>query len=579
MVKGVSAYDKTWTNTVGGDTWTLVNFNNNNKQWTYVKCGWKSQATIATIVNNDPYTELITKVVVTYDAVSNVNTTYLEVASDDKFTNAQKIEVKVPVKGDVEYTIPKPVRNSYYRLTVDNKQVKKSGSVQISKITYYKSTVQGTKTATTVSFGKGDNIIKKDADAAELITYSNPATVKNADGNVISGAAVTYSSSDKDHADVDANGDVTVDPTVAGVYTITASYAGDDNNYESQAAYTIAVISGTGTEDDPYTVADGEYIINNNLYDKFGKSVYTKGTISKIDEVSAKFKNATYYISDDGSVTNQLQVFRGKYLNAADFTTADQIAVGDIVLVKGDLTLYNNNPEYATDNSIVKFYPRNITLDEENSNDIKAGHNVTATLKRTFNANAWNTLVLPFNLTAEQISAAFGASAKVAAYTGATANADNTYTLNFTSATAITANVPVFIYGAENKADGYTFTGVEVKAAEPTQKAENFNFVGTYAKTTVPAGNYFINMENKLFKAGDDKTNISATRATFQPTGTAATAKGLGFRIAGDGETTAINAVTIQKDAGKAAYNLSGQRVNGAYKGIVIQNGKKSIQK
>lgn len=228
----------------------------------------------------------------------------------------------------------------------------------------------------------------------------------------------------------------------------------------------------------------------------------------------------------------------------------------------------------------MKFYPRNITLDEENSNDIKAGHNVTATLKRTFNANAWNTLVLPFNLTAEQISAAFGLKREgCSIHRSCTANADNTYTLNFNSATAITANVPVFIYGAENKADGYTFTGVEVKAAEPTQKAENFNFVGTYAKTTVPAGNYFINTENKLFKAGDDKTNISATRATFQPTGTAATAKGLGFRIAGDGETTAINAVTIQENAGKAAYNLSGQRVNGAYKGIVIQNGKKFMQK
>lgn len=97
--KNVQDYTSTWTNTVDGDTWTLDKFNNNNiktndKPWNFVRCGSKKTASIATIVNNDPYPELITKVVVTYDAVKNVNTTYLEVASDAKFTNAQKVEVK-----------------------------------------------------------------------------------------------------------------------------------------------------------------------------------------------------------------------------------------------------------------------------------------------------------------------------------------------------------------------------------------------------------------------------------------------------------------------------------------------------
>ena len=68
--------------------------------------------------------------------------------------------------------------------------------------------------------------------------------------------------------------------------------------------------------------------------------VYVTGKISQIDEVSTQFGNATYYISDDGTTANQLQVFRGKYLNNEKFTAEDQIKVGDEVKIAGVLTNY-----------------------------------------------------------------------------------------------------------------------------------------------------------------------------------------------------------------------------------------------
>lgn len=68
--------------------------------------------------------------------------------------------------------------------------------------------------------------------------------------------------------------------------------------------------------------------------------VYITGKISQIDEVSAKFGNATYYISDDGTTANQLMVFRGRYLNNEKFTAEDQIKVGDEVKIAGVLTNY-----------------------------------------------------------------------------------------------------------------------------------------------------------------------------------------------------------------------------------------------
>lgn len=589
MEKNIQDYTSTWTNTVGTDTWTIVNFNNNNKGWTYIRCGRKKAASVATITNKAPYDQPITKVVVTYDEVSNVNTTYLEVASDANFkSNVQKITIAAPKAGDVEYTVATPTANSYYRLTVDNKKGS-NGSVQISKVTYYASSVEPGKTATKVTFEKGDYTVKQDADATDLLSYTNVATVTNADGNPIDGATVNYSSSDKDHADVDANGKVTIDPTIAGTYTITASYDGDDTYATSSAIYTITVqedlgLTGAGTEADPYTVADALKILNKKKEAEFGKNVYVKGTISRVVSTTPqeKYGSLTYDISDDGQDENFLNVYGGLKKGAAKFTSASEIAVGDIVLLKGDLQTYGSTPELNKNNTLEKFYERPETFDENSTKStVAAGHNVTATLKRTFNDNAWNTLVLPFDLTADQIAAAFGADAKVAAYTGATAGADGTYTLNFKEATTITANTPVFIHSAQNNADGYTFTGVEVKNATPTQTADGFNFVGTYTATTVPVGNYFINSSNKFFKAGDDKTNIKGTRATFEPVGAATSAKGLGFNVTEDGTTTAINSITMQEELNVNApmYNLAGQQVTKAYKGVILQNGKKFINK
>lgn len=457
------------------------------------------------------------------------------------------------------------------------------------KITY--DNASSGKTATKVTFEKGDYTVKQDADATDLLSYTNVATVKDADGNPIDGATVTYSSSDKDHADVDANGKVTIDPTTAGTYTITASYAGDDTYASSSAIYTITVqedlgLTGAGTEADPYTVADALKILNKKKEAEFGKSVYVKGTISRVVSTTPHetYGSLNYDISDDGQDENFLYVFGGLKKGSVKFTSASEIAVGDIVLLKGDLQTYvkQNTPELNSNNTLEKFYERPETFDETSTEStVAAGHNVTATLKRTFNDNAWNTLVLPFDLTAEQIAAAFGADAKVAAYTGATAGADGTYTLNFKEATTITANTPVFIHSAQNNADGYTFTGVEVKNATPTQTADGFNFVGTYTATTVPVGNYFINSSNKFFKAGDDKTNIKGTRATFEPVGAATSAKGLGFNVTEDGTTTAINSITMQEELNVNApmYNLAGQQVTKAYKGVILQNGKKFINK
>lgn len=209
------------------------------------------------------------------------------------------------------------------------------------------------------------------------------------------------------------------------------------------------------------------------------------------------------------------------------------------------------------------------------------GQGMTVILKRKFNHGAWNTLVLPFDLTAEQIKAVFGDDVKVAAYTGAVTDGSNdeAYTLNFKQVTSIAANVPVMIYGAKENPAGYTFTDVDIKDAEPAMDGNGFNFVGTYVSTTVPMGNFFINSRNEFYKAADERTLLKGTRATFAPVGSdASAAKSMNLSI--DGTTfTAVGTIALPvADAKAPVYNLAGQRVGKAYKGIVIQNGKKFMQ-
>ena len=72
------------------------------------------------------------------------------------------------------------------------------------------------------------------------------------------------------------------------------------------------------------------------------------------------YKDINYYISDDGSENNTLYVYRGKNLDNSDFTSADQLQVGDEVIVYGKLQKYKNNtsgeivPEMAQGNYLVK---------------------------------------------------------------------------------------------------------------------------------------------------------------------------------------------------------------------------------
>lgn len=138
--ESIGTYTSDWTATIGSNSWRIVNFNNNNNKWTYIKCGHKTTANVATIANKNSYTAAIKKVVVSVDQVLNTSkvSTKLEVATDESFTNIVETVNATIAVGDVEYVVSSPQVNCYYRLTFDNQALggNSNGNVQISKVKY-----------------------------------------------------------------------------------------------------------------------------------------------------------------------------------------------------------------------------------------------------------------------------------------------------------------------------------------------------------------------------------------------------------------------------------------------------------
>ena len=123
-------------------------------------------------------------------------------------------------------------------------------------------------------------------------------------------------------------------------------------DYDNKEDAPVVEYEHAGTKEDPYSVADALKLIG-TLNGATSETKYVKGIISKIEEVSTSFGNASYYISDDGTETEQLFVYRGFYLDNAKFTSADQIAVGDEVVITGKLKEYNGTKEFDANNNIV----------------------------------------------------------------------------------------------------------------------------------------------------------------------------------------------------------------------------------
>lgn len=198
---------------------------------------------------------------------------------------------------------------------------------------------------------------------------------------------------------------------------------------------------------------------------------------------------------------------------------------------------------------------------------------------RDFTMNQPCTVCLPFALTAEELEKV-GKAYTLSAVNGSTAT--------FTPVTAIEAYKPYLLIPSDG---GKLLENIDatknitaVPADAKTSVSGGYSFVGTLqAKESVKQEGMeiygFSASEGKFVHAGSN-ASIDAFRAYIAvPTPALSTAASRSIDI-DFGGTTGINEIqNAQSSSAAATYDFAGKRVGKNYKGVVICNGKKMIQK
>lgn len=198
---------------------------------------------------------------------------------------------------------------------------------------------------------------------------------------------------------------------------------------------------------------------------------------------------------------------------------------------------------------------------------------------RNFTNGQACTICLPFALTADEL-------AKVGKAYTFSAVRDSKAT--FTPVQEIKAYTPYLLIPS---ADGKLLENIaaakdiaDVPAEAKTSVSGSYSFVGTLqAKESVKTTGtevYGFSAKDGKFVHASDKASIDAFRAYISvPTAALSTAASRSIDI-DFGGTTGINEIqNAQSSSAAATYDFAGKRVGKNYKGVVVRNGKKMIQK
>ena len=149
----------------------------------------------------------------------------------------------------------------------------------------------------------------------------------------------------------------------------------------------VKIVCGTSVQDVNIvqTVKKSEVVLSvaqalQLIKEKPGSSARVKGIVCKIDEISPQYGNATYYLSDDGTygADNWIEVYRGKWIDGANFATGEEFAVGDELVVEGSVVLYGDKtPEFSQGSSVVSINKSLIGIAEVEMLNVPEGKGVT----------------------------------------------------------------------------------------------------------------------------------------------------------------------------------------------------------
>ncbi len=192
--------------------------------------------------------------------------------------------------------------------------------------------------------------------------------------------------------------------------------------------------------------------------------------------------------------------------------------------------------------------------------------NAIIRLPRTL-AAGWNALVLPFDMNAEQLHAAFGQAAEVRTLNTALTLIGNTASITFEEATSTEAGVP-FVLKLPAAGSGYYVENVNVRADAPSTAVASsgttsVTLQGTYDGASITSDFHFLS-GTTLYHHADGKAAVTAQ--PFSAWFTLETASEVKLAANFDGIETGVEEISltpIPSPKGEGSiYTLDGRRVS-----------------
>lgn len=292
-----------------------------------------------------------------------------------------------------------------------------------------------------------------------------------------------------------------------------------------------------------------------------------------------------------------------KPFNQIRLTVVGGLNIADNIKVYG-LALGSDINEDGTSTDCPEEF---LVLDEDETlDDSRDLTKATMVFHRTFTKGKWNSLILPVDMTAGQVKAAFGKEAKVARFSRLEdkwiyfdMQTDNNlhieknvpYIIKPTKQpTAVNRNYNVggektkHINGLVYTVTGIGYTKPAKLQHDDTEKADGMIHYGSYENpTVVPANSYILHNSGDMVHTAVEHPNIKSYRTWLRET--TPSGETLQMRVEqNDGPSTGIKVIEETAKNANAVYNVSGIRMNSSNtnnlpKGVYIINNKKVVIK